>query len=347
MAFDLWSKEARHRMRPLRYLKESLNAPLMSASWRQGNGRFFGSTGRNSLPFGQLELPIERPTFRDRNADRGGRSFYFFDFDDNVAFLTTPAFVFHKETGRELRLSSGEFARHSRHIGKQGPYRDYQMDLCARNGTFRCFRDQHISVLERLLFGRRQMFVEDLAAALGQANFEWRGPSWAQFYHATLNRRPLSLITARGHHPNTIREGIRLFVQEQHLPFEPNYLTIFPVSNPEVCTQLGDPDQQASVATRKGAAIRASVERAIQIYGANPFHRFGMSDDDPANIELIVREMTQLKIRFPEMSFFVIETQQGRFVKWEVYPDRTEAMVCARSSQDFGVFEQLPLLSNN
>jgi hypothetical protein len=69
-----------------------------------------------------------------------------------------------------------------------------------------------------------------------------------------------------------------------------------------------------------------------------------MSDDDPHNIELIVEEMTRLKNRYPEMSFFVIETQQGRYVKWEIYPDRTEATLCAQGQEQIGVFEQLTLM---
>ena len=61
----------------------------------------------------QLEFELSRRKERDRNFLRGGRSFYFFDFDDNVATLTTPIVLFHKDTGREVKLSSGEFARES------------------------------------------------------------------------------------------------------------------------------------------------------------------------------------------------------------------------------------------
>ena len=297
---------------------------------------------KQTLPKGQLELPIEREIEKDRNADRGGRSFYFFDFDDNVAFLSTPAIIFHRDTGAELKLSSGEFAQVHRNVGKDGPYSDYKIDLCDRNGTFRCFRDQDISWLRKRL-GKRQMFVQDLANALGFPDVQWKGPSWSCFYHATLNQRPVSVITARGHHPNTIREGIQLFVDRGFLPNEPNYLSIYPVTNPLIREELGDIKLDLSVAALKKSAIRASVEKAIETYGSSPFHRFGMSDDDPHNVELIVEEMKVLKAKYPEMSFFVIETQQGRFVKWEVYQDRTEATLCAKG-QDLQAFEQLTLL---
>jgi hypothetical protein len=291
---------------------------------------------------GQLELPIERELTDDRNADKGGRSFYFFDFDDNVAFLTTPTFIFHKDTGHELRISSGEFAQVHRHVGKHGPYADYKIDYCDRSGTFRHFRDQDISEVEKLS-GTRQMFVNDLAAALGFPDVQWKGPSWSCFYHATLNQRPVSVITARGHAPETIRDGIKLLVDKNYLPYEPNYLSLYPVTNANVRKELGDVKGELSVAALKKQAIRASVERAIALYGNSPFHRFGMSDDDPHNIELIVESMRELKNDFPEMSFFVIETQAGRFVKWEVHPGGAEATLCA-TDQDLRVFEQLALL---
>jgi hypothetical protein len=309
---------------------------------RPGRGNFVKRHIPPAPPIGQLELPIAREIGPDRNADKGGRSFYFFDFDDNVAFLTTPIVVFHKDTGHELRLSSGEYAQVHRHVGRIGPYADYQIDLCDRKGTFRHFRDQDISFVQKMM-GQKQMFVQDLAAALGFPDLQWKGPSWSCFYHATLNQRPVSVITARGHNPETIREGIELLVQKNYLPYEPNYLSVYPVTNGRVRIELGDGEMKMSVATLKKAAIRASVEKAIEVYGYSPFHRFGMSDDDPHNIELIVEEMTSLKNKYPEMSFFVIETQQGRFVKFEVYQDRTEATLCAKG-QDLSALEQLNLI---
>ena len=291
---------------------------------------------------GQLELPIGREVAKDRNADRGGRSFYFFDFDDNVAFLTTPIILFEKDTKRELKVTSGEYAQIHRLVGESGPYENYELINDDRVGSFRCFRDRDMGLLDKLL-GKKQMFVQDLAAALGLPDVQWKGPSWSCFYHATLNKRPMSVITARGHSPTTIREGVKLLVDRQFLPNEPNYLSIFPVTNPSIRKELGCDDGSTSVAALKRAAIRESVERAIQVYGKSDYHRFGMSDDDPHNVELITAEMKDLKAKYPAMSFFVIETQAGRFVKWEVYPDHTEATVCSTNA-DFQSFEQLTLL---
>lgn len=266
---------------------------------------------------GQLELGINRARERDRNFHLGGRSFYFFDFDDNIAFLTTPLILFHKRDRHEILISSGDFAKFHNSIGQSDIYADYQIDYCDEKGTFRNFRDVDISEVEKLK-GRTQIFVEDVAAALNFPDFQWKGPSWACFYHAAFNQRPVSVITARGHHPETIKDGVRVFVKKRVLPLEPNYLSVYPVSHRDTRKALGDEGLQFGTAELKQRAIRASVEKAIETYGYSPHHRFGMSDDDPKNIELIVEEMTRLKSRFPEMSFFMIETQNGNFVKHEV-----------------------------
>lgn len=266
---------------------------------------------------GQLELGINRSPEKDRNFHLGGRSFYFFDFDDNIAFLTTPLILFHKKDRHEVQISSGDFAQYHQSIGKSGLYADYDMDFCDTTGTFRSFRDLQIDEVEKLQ-GKKQIFVQDVAGALGFPDFQWKGPSWECFYHAAFNQRPLSVITARGHHPETLKEGIRVFVQNKVLPLEPNYLSVYPVSHKETRIDLGDLEFKQGTAELKQRAIRASVEKAIELYGYNAHHRFGMSDDDPKNIQLIVEEMTRLKARFPEMSFFMIETQHGSFIKHEV-----------------------------
>lgn len=267
---------------------------------------------------GQLELGIQRPRELDRNYHLGGRSFYFFDFDDNIAFLSTPLILFHRENKSELIITSGDFAQFHHHIGVSGPYAEYLVDYDDSKGTFRNFRDHDTAELEKLEGKKQQIFVKDIADALGFPDFQWKGPSWECFYHATFNQRPVSLITARGHHPETIKEGIQLFVRDRLLPHEPNYLSLFPVNHRPTRAFLGDPDLKESTAALKQRAIRASVEQAIENYGYSAHHRFGMSDDDPKNIQLIFEEMRRLKSVYPEMSFFMIETQNGNFIKHEV-----------------------------
>ncbi|MGZ3770010.1 MAG: hypothetical protein ACXVCR_07025, partial [Bdellovibrio sp.] len=251
-----------------------------------------------------------------------------------------PLILFHKNDRQEVQISSGDYAKYQHSIGVSGPYADYEIDFCDVTGTFRNFRDRHIDEIEKLQ-GKKQVFVKDVAEALGFPDFQWKGPSWECFYHAAFNQRPLSVITARGHHPSTIKEGIQVFVQNKMLPIEPNYLSIYPVSHKQTRVSLGDAEFKEGTAELKQRAIRASVEKAIELYGYNPHHRFGMSDDDPRNIQLIVEEMTRLKSRFPEMSFFMIETQHGNFIKHEVklgrsYGEKIESLSQLSFFEDSG-----------
>ncbi|MES2768791.1 MAG: hypothetical protein V4596_06555 [Bdellovibrionota bacterium] len=271
----------------------------------------------------QLELGITRAQEPDRNFEKGGRSFYFFDLDDNVFFLGTPIYVFHKKTNAEIALSSGDFAKHLSEIGKSGIYKDYIIDPTDTLGSFRRFRDEDKPVNLR-------SFCEDLQTAIAKPEFDWKGPSWQCFYHAAFNQRPMSLITARGHAPETIKEGIKLFVRDGHLPFEPNYLSLYPVSHPETQNQLTG-GKMMSTAELKLRAVIESVEMAMKTYGINPHHRFGMSDDDPKNLELIYKAMLILKHKYPDNSFFVIHTHESDYVKEEVFLNHTERHTLTQS----------------
>ena len=89
----------------------------------------------------------------------------------------------------------------------------------------------------------------------------------------------------------------------------PNYLSIFPVGNDEVRkNELEDPELIKTTPRLKKTAIIKSIERAIEIYGDEYDVEFGMSDDDPANVHLIISALRDCKLRYPERRFFVINT---------------------------------------
>jgi hypothetical protein len=267
----------------------------------------------------QLELPIGRPRVPDRNADRGGRSFYFFDFDDNVMRLDTCIYIFNRHTGAEIPLSTRRFAEVHPLLGRPGPFEDFEIHRDDQTGSYRRFRD----VLPAELNGRQQPFVEDLVAALGKGDILWKGPSWSFFFHAVFNGRSIAVITARGHHPDTLAGGIANLHSRGYLTATPNYLGIFPVSHPGVRAELGDPEAKRSIPELKKEAIIRSVEMAMRQFGENPFHRFGMSDDDPKNVALIVEAMLELKGRYSDNAFFVINTSTEPAVKTEILAGAT------------------------
>lgn len=288
----------------------------------------------------QLEFEFPREKENDRNFHLGGKSFYFFDFDDNVVFLTTPIVIFHKASGDEKLLTSHEFAKFNKIIGKEGLYKDYFMDFCDESGSFRNFRDQDFSIAQRIT-GKRQSFIKDIEFALSQKDHTWKAPSWNHFYHATYNNRPVSIITARGHREDTIKDGINLIVKEGHLPNTPNFHTIYAVSNPDTRYRLGGTSEDYNVPELKYKAIIESVEKAIQVYGYSDHHRFGMSDDDPGNVDLITDAMVELKQKFPRMSFFVIQTYENGFEKREVLENEIKTIITKSESR----LDQLNLFS--
>jgi len=269
--------------------------------------------------FGQISFlgdPLREP---DRNFEKGGRSFYFFDFDDNVVHLDTKIVVFRKGEAVEVEVPTSEFADVHPLIGKKGsPWESFEIRTSdALTGSFRNFREQP----KDQLAGRQQPLIEDMVQALANPLVDWRGPSWSFFVHAVNHTRPISIITARGHHPHTVRRAVNILVQSRDLPANPNFLSVYPVTNPEVRAALGDPDEKLTPGELKRLAIKAAVRDAFECYGESPYHRFGMSDDDPTNVALIREAFLDLKQTFPDNAFYVFNTHGRKLVREEVQLD--------------------------
>jgi hypothetical protein len=115
----------------------------------------------------------------------------------------------------------------------------------------------------------RQSIEIDLERAVEKPEWEWHGPSWNHFFYAVLNGRPLSIITARGHTPRTIKRTLNFLYQKGYLLKKPNLLTIYPVSNPRIRKELGDPNLETPIAVLKKEALHRSVQRAFKLYGYN------------------------------------------------------------------------------
>jgi hypothetical protein len=115
-----------------------------------------------------------------------------------------------------------------------------------------------------------------------------------------------------------VTQALQILVDEGHLTQMPNLLCVYPVSHHETRLALGDSEFDMSTAELKRHAITKSVEKAMSDYGMNDYHRFGMSDDDPTNVERIIEAMRDLKTRFPENAFFVFSTHKGAIVRHEI-----------------------------
>src|SRR5579875_1651174 len=97
----------------------------------------------------------------------GSLSFYFFDVDDNLVFLSTKLYLWNAETKTEQAISSGQFAAVESQLGRPGPWQAWAV----RSQTFRDFNDQPG------LAADQQTFVHDIMLAV-QGSARWQGPSW-------------------------------------------------------------------------------------------------------------------------------------------------------------------------
>jgi len=246
-------------------------------------------------------------------APTDGVSFYFFDFDDNIMFLSTPIFLLNTVTKGERAVSTGEFANIQQLLGRPGPWEEYAVF----DGSYRNFRD---IPPDQLSTGQTQHFVADVTKAVTSSEDRWQGPSWKYFIYACQKQRPVSIVTARGHTRETLKAGVRVLFEKRFIPREPLYHTLFPVGNKEVQRELGDTKLEMTIPALKRRAIIRTVEEALKLHGSEPNLRFGMSDDDPQNVNLIIRAMCECKKSYPDRRFFVINTHMQEEVKLEVFP---------------------------
>lgn len=239
----------------------------------------------------------------------GSISFYFFDLDDNLFFLPTKLYLWHAETEVEREISSGEYAAIHNLIGKGG---DWQEWATREEFTYRDFRDTPGLVVAE------QQFSKDLFSAVSGTG--WQGPSWPLLEHAARQQRPVAFISARGHAPETIEAGFNALADKGLLAAPLSILCIYTVSNPEVQKELNIDDPNMTIASMKKIAIKAAVEKALEKYGKEPPHRFGISDDDPNNVMLAINAMRDCKVKYPDKRFFVVNTNKEHYVKLEVFP---------------------------
>jgi hypothetical protein len=232
--------------------------------------------------------------------------YYAFDWDDNIVHMPTKIIV-KDEDGEEVGMSTDDFAEHRHQIGKEPfDYKGSSIVGYAEN-PFRNFRTE----------GDKDFLIDAMRAK--------EGPAFDDFREAINNGSIFSIITARGHNPNTLKEAVynyiikgfngidkeqliknlkkyRSFVGEDEMSDEElikSYLELnkyHPVSfgddkgasNPEEAKVRAMEDFVSYI---KGMAAvlnkRAYLKNDIgnKFIPAKP--SIGFSDDDPKNIEVM------------------------------------------------------------
>lgn len=269
----------------------------------------------SKTPFVNPEQAFAWEPSESYHADKKAKSFYFFDIDENILNLFSSIYLKHQSTKKLLKISGKSFITEQSFIGKQGPFKDYCIDLSSVNGSFQEYRDQNIPWWKKLFV--EQSFVQDIKKSIKLPDSYWQGPSWAYFCHAVLNQRPVALITARGHSVDVLKKGFSVLVKHKHLPCEPNYLDIYAVNSATFIKEHAL-SKQCSTAELKNIAIGLAVKKAFKKYGFNEGHRFGMSDDDINNLTQITKAMSQLKQAYPKNAFFVFDTKSNQIIRREL-----------------------------
>jgi hypothetical protein len=119
--------------------------------------------------------------------------YYAFDWDDNIVHMPTKI-ILKTEDGDEVGMSTDDFAEYRSEIGKK-PFK-YKGETIVgfAEDPFRNFRTA----------GDKDFLVDAMRAKLG--------PAFNDFKEAINNGSIFSIITARGHNPNTLKQAVYNYI---------------------------------------------------------------------------------------------------------------------------------------
>lgn len=119
--------------------------------------------------------------------------YYAFDWDDNIVHMPTEI-VLLDDKGKEVGMSTTDFAEFRTQIGKN-PFNYHGKKIVSfAPNPFRFFRTE----------GDNQFIIDSMKAK--------RGPAFDDFKEAINNGSIFSIITARGHNPETLKEAIYNYI---------------------------------------------------------------------------------------------------------------------------------------
>jgi len=137
-----------------------------------------------------MELIIQEAFIDEKTPEL---KYYAFDWDDNIVHMPTEIILV-DDDGDEVGMSTEDFAKYRTDIGKKEiDYKGRKIVGFADN-AFRNFRTE----------GDKKFISDSLRAKLG--------PAFKDFREAINNGSIFSIITARGHNPNTIKEAIHNYI---------------------------------------------------------------------------------------------------------------------------------------
>jgi hypothetical protein len=134
---------------------------------------------------------LKRKNINEGFTDEGEHDikYYAFDWDDNIMFMPTKIILL-SENDDEIEMSTEDFAEHRHQIGVEPfPFKGTTIVGYASD-PFRYFGVQ----------GDKRFIIDCMVAPLG--------PSWNDFVECINGGSIFAIITARGHTPSVLREGV-------------------------------------------------------------------------------------------------------------------------------------------
>ena len=123
--------------------------------------------------------------------------YYAFDWDDNIMYMPTKIMV-KDDNDNEIGMSTEDFAEHRHEIGKNPFNYKGKTIVGYAEDPFRNFRTA----------GDKQFKIDAMVAKTG--------PAWSDFVEAINNGSIFSIITARGHNPQTLKEAVYNLIVSDH-----------------------------------------------------------------------------------------------------------------------------------
>lgn len=261
--------------------------------------------------------------------------YYIFDWDDNILHMPTRIHL-------ERLTENGNWVPHEVSTAVFSVIRSDHANYRAPEGSwelaFREFRDFHVE--------NENIFLRDTRQAIDRvvSGKDKAAPSFEKFRLSLIEGRLFAIVTARGHSPYIIRQGVEYFIQavltepekQTMLANLRGYIACFDpdkpmaddrdvlnyylshnkfhgVMSPEFRKRMGS-KQTASPNTETGKqfAIKDFVEHVIHITRSRGLEKpisVGFSDDDEGNVIAVENYVrTALASEFPNVKFVVYYT---------------------------------------
>jgi hypothetical protein len=250
---------------------------------------------------------------------------YIFDWDDNILYMPTTIKMDKKEGGewKPVDVSTEDFA----HVRTSPDYRLRNNDPVL---AFKDFRDS-------------KPFIVDARKAIQSGSF---APSAEKFKEALIYANPFGINTARGHKPQVLRDGVKLFIDMVLTDEEKSTMVANIKKNLKETESLNDEQTIEYYLDHDGEYYPVSSEEFGKRFGletsggaANPEHAkkvaiehfvrkifknaktlvnsdykkmsVGFSDDDVRNVKAVEEFIeSELNRMYPEFHFVVYDTSE-------------------------------------